>query len=189
MIMSQRKKQGGLASSWSVLSPYSAPCRAKRAACLRRMGESRHLELWQCATPGSLQRPIISCCGASSDRHQLKLYPWQDAHTDCKQSRRPAAKSSRTCMTNPVVVRYRRNIDVWCMRCFGETHARRIVVDERCIAVALTDTCMVIATRVYDFVHYAAQGPCVAKRGGYTSCPWRAPRRCMAVDACCMVGC
>jgi hypothetical protein len=67
-------------------------------------------------------------------------------------------------MTNPVVVRYRRNIDVWCMRCFGETHARRIVVDERCIAVALTDTCMVIATRVYDFVHYAAQGPCVAKR-------------------------
>ena len=57
----------------------------QRAAWLRTMGEFRHLEVWQCGIPSSIQRPIISCCGASLDRHQLKLSPWLDAQLDGNQ--------------------------------------------------------------------------------------------------------
>jgi hypothetical protein len=47
---------------------------------------------------------------------------------------------------------------------FGEMHAWRMVVSTRRVAVALTDTRTISAARMYDFVRYQTQGPCVAKR-------------------------
>jgi hypothetical protein len=68
------------------------------------------------------------------------------------------------CITNPIVVRDLRKIDVWLMRCFRRDACLAHGREHKRVAVALTDTRTISATRMYDFVRYLTQGPCVAKR-------------------------